>query len=116
MNRILTFVLIAIICFNSTAKAHIFRNYQMENGLSHNSVWAVIQDGKGFMWFGTNEGLNRFDGKTFKIYKQFPVTLYPLEVILFILSLKIHMGRFLSEQNVDFIYSMRLRNHFIISI
>lgn len=72
MNRILTFVLIAIICFNSTAKAHIFRNYQMENGLSHNSVWAVIQDGKGFMWFGTNEGLNRFDGKTFKIYKTVP--------------------------------------------
>jgi signal transduction histidine kinase/ligand-binding sensor domain-containing protein/DNA-binding response OmpR family regulator len=44
----------------------------MEDGLSHNSVWAVIQDKRGFMWFGTNDGLNRFDGKTFKVYKHIP--------------------------------------------
>lgn len=50
--------------------ASYFRNYQVENGLSHNSVWAVMQDHKGFLWFGTNDGLNRFDGKTFKIFRK----------------------------------------------
>jgi ligand-binding sensor domain-containing protein/DNA-binding response OmpR family regulator/nitrogen-specific signal transduction histidine kinase len=42
----------------------------VEDGLSHNNVWSVMQDSRGFMWFGTNDGLNRFDGKTFKVYKR----------------------------------------------
>ncbi|MFV0471809.1 MAG: two-component regulator propeller domain-containing protein [Paludibacteraceae bacterium] len=53
-----------------TLQASYFRNYQTEDGLSHNSVWTVMQDDKGFMWFGTNDGLNRFDGKEFKIYRK----------------------------------------------
>ncbi|KAA6301639.1 MAG: Sensor histidine kinase TodS [Candidatus Ordinivivax streblomastigis] len=52
------------------AQCFYFRSYQVEDGLSHNSVWAVMQDKKGFMWFGTSDGLNRFDGKSFKIYKR----------------------------------------------
>lgn len=50
--------------------ASYFRSYQMEDGLSHNSVWAVMQDQQGFMWFGTNDGLNRFDGRNFKVFKK----------------------------------------------
>lgn len=65
------FLLLLSLCF-VTANAYTFRNYQMEDGLSHNSVWSVMQDSKGFMWFGTNDGLNRFDGKTFKVYKNIP--------------------------------------------
>lgn len=52
------------------AHAYHFRSYQVEDGLSHNSIWAIIQDSKGFMWFGTNDGLNRFDGNKFKIYRK----------------------------------------------
>ena len=52
------------------ARAYHFRSYQVEDGLSHNSVWAVMQDSKGFMWFGTNDGLNRFDGKKIKVYRK----------------------------------------------
>lgn len=52
------------------AHAYHFRSYQVEDGLSHNSVWAVMQDSRGFMWFGTNDGLNRFDGKKFKIFRR----------------------------------------------
>ena len=33
-------------------------------------VYAILQDGQGFMWFGTQEGLNRFDGMSFKVYKK----------------------------------------------
>lgn len=45
-----------------------FRHYDNSNGLSHNTVFCVMQDRSGFMWFGTNEGLNRFDGYSFQVY------------------------------------------------
>ncbi|MBO9613378.1 MAG: helix-turn-helix domain-containing protein [Dyadobacter sp.] len=43
-----------------------------ENGLSQNSVLAIVQDPKGYMWLGTSYGLNRFDGRNFKIYQHEP--------------------------------------------
>lgn len=43
-----------------------FENYSSENGLSQNSCFAIAQDASGFMWFGTQDGLNRFDGKEFR--------------------------------------------------
>jgi len=51
-------------------QASYFKSYQVEDGLSHNCVWAVLQDSRGFMWFGTNDGLNRFDGTKFKIFRK----------------------------------------------
>lgn len=57
-------------CFNIIWCQNIsFRKYEVEDGLSHNSVLSIIQDEKGFMWFGTKDGLNRFDGYNFKLYK-----------------------------------------------
>lgn len=46
-----------------------FRHYNNKQGLSHNTVYCSLQDQRGFMWFGTEDGLNRFDGHTFKIYR-----------------------------------------------
>ena len=46
-----------------------FKNITIEDGLSQSTVNCLLQDSKGFMWFGTQDGLNRFDGYTFKIYK-----------------------------------------------
>jgi len=48
---------------------YYFKHYQTNDGLSHNSVRSIIQDKKGFIWVGTRSGLNRFDGYTFKTYK-----------------------------------------------
>ncbi|MCD0468784.1 hybrid sensor histidine kinase/response regulator transcription factor [Flavobacterium sp. JAS] len=45
-----------------------FTHYNDNNGLSHNSVRHIVQDKKGFLWFGTFFGLNRFDGYQFKNY------------------------------------------------
>lgn len=45
------------------------RYLSIENGLSNNAVLNVYQDYKGFMWFGTYDGLNRYDGYKFKIYR-----------------------------------------------
>lgn len=50
------------------AQPYYFRHYQVENGLSNNTVYCSIQDSKGFLWFGTKEGLNRFDGYRFKLF------------------------------------------------
>ncbi len=44
----------------------------IEYGLSNNYVTAIFQDSHGFMWFGTADGLNRYDGYQFKIYKNQP--------------------------------------------
>lgn len=40
-----------------------------DNGLSHNRVNCILQDSRGFMWFGTMSGLNRYDGYNFHIFK-----------------------------------------------
>ncbi len=45
-----------------------FERFDSELGLSQNTIQSIIQDRNGFMWFGTQEGLNRFDGYAFKTY------------------------------------------------
>ncbi len=49
-----------------------FQHYSGEDGLSENIVMCMLQDQKGFMWFGTWDGLNKFDGYRFKTYKSRP--------------------------------------------
>lgn len=49
-----------------------FKHYNINNGLSQNTVHSIFQDRHGFMWFGTKDGLNRFDGTSFEIYKFSP--------------------------------------------
>ncbi len=46
-----------------------FDHLSLEDGLSQATVSCMIQDSQGFMWFGTEDGLNRFDGYTFKVYR-----------------------------------------------
>lgn len=46
-----------------------FKNLSTEDGLSNNSVQAIIQDTQGFMWFGTLDGLNKYDGYEFRIFR-----------------------------------------------
>lgn len=54
------------------AQPYYFKHYQVENGLSNNTVFCSVQDVRGFMWFGTKDGLNRFDGYSFKTYRHDP--------------------------------------------
>ena len=54
--------------YEAQAQPYFFRHYQVENGLSNNTVYCSVQDDKGFMWFGTKDGLNRFDGYHFKLF------------------------------------------------
>ncbi|KPL11015.1 MAG: hypothetical protein AMS26_20920, partial [Bacteroides sp. SM23_62] len=45
-----------------------FHKLGLEDGLSHSLVLSFIEDDLGFLWFGTQDGLNRYDGYTFKVY------------------------------------------------
>lgn len=49
-----------------------FTHYTADDGLSQNRVMDIMQDKQGFMWFATWDGLNRFDGKHFRVYKGEP--------------------------------------------
>lgn len=46
-----------------------YDEYNTRHGLSQNEVLSIAQDKRGFMWFGTENGLNRFDGHEFKVYR-----------------------------------------------
>jgi ligand-binding sensor domain-containing protein/signal transduction histidine kinase/DNA-binding response OmpR family regulator len=54
------------------AQPYYFRNYQVNNGVSSNTITCILQDKKGFMWYGTRNGLNRFDGSAFRIFRNNP--------------------------------------------
>ncbi len=49
-----------------------FDRISLEHGLSQSFVTSIIQDHKGFLWFGTAEGLNQYDGYGFTVYKYHP--------------------------------------------
>jgi len=55
-----------------------FDHIGIEQGLSQSSVRVIFQDSLGFLWFGTEDGLNRYDGYTFKTYKPDPDALNSL--------------------------------------
>src|SRR5258708_30780437 len=62
-------ILLLVVChFRTYAQPYYFRHYQVENGLSNSTVFCSTQDKNGFVWFGTKEGLNRFDGYHFKLF------------------------------------------------
>ena len=66
-NLILFIILIASqICYSQNLK---FKSLTVEDGLSNNKVNTFIQDQTGFMWFGTDDGLNRFDGYNFIVFR-----------------------------------------------
>lgn len=46
------------------------KHYKINSGLSQNTVMSIYQDSKGFIWAGTKNGLNRFDGSNFKVYQR----------------------------------------------
>lgn len=47
----------------------VFERLTIKNGLSHNNVRAIMQDRKGYIWFGSYGGIDRYDGRSFKTFK-----------------------------------------------
>ena len=70
---LLTLAFATCLISKSFSQPYYFRHYQVENGLSNNAVICCLQDKEGFMWFGTKDGLNRFDGYSFKTFRNNPL-------------------------------------------
>ncbi|MDP1802608.1 MAG: two-component regulator propeller domain-containing protein [Bacteroidota bacterium] len=71
-------VLALIVAGNSYSQQLRFKHITNEEGLSTNYVTSIMQDDRGFMWFGTQDGLNKYDGYGFTIFKNDPTTLQSL--------------------------------------
>ncbi|MFN8258925.1 MAG: two-component regulator propeller domain-containing protein [Bacteroidales bacterium] len=70
---ILILILNTFIVFNLFSQVDFrFESLSRKDGLSHDNVYAISQDRYGFMWFGTEDGLNRYDGYTFKQFYNEP--------------------------------------------
>src|SRR5690242_21041594 len=72
INRLLIITLFCLLNLSPAIAQPVqypFSHLDISNGLSHNQVTAIIKDAKGFMWFGTASGLNRYDGYTFKVFR-----------------------------------------------
>lgn len=67
-------VLLTILGFSVFAqqKSISFKRLTINDGLSQNTIFCIYQDHRGFMWFATEDGLNRYDGYEFKIFKNEP--------------------------------------------
>lgn len=69
-------ILIALLWRPSAAQGQgntsVFEHYSQEDGLSNNQVQCIFQDVRGFLWFGTSQGLSRFDGYRFRAFENDP--------------------------------------------
>lgn len=72
-KKIAIIALFCILLFAAKSHAQVqdryFRNISVDKGLSQSSVFAIQQDTLGFIWIGTQDGLNRYDSKGFKVYR-----------------------------------------------
>src|SRR5436190_22932692 len=57
-----------LISHYASAKSFSFKNYSTQDGLSSSKVYMCIQDSKGYMWFCTDAGVCRFDGRRFELF------------------------------------------------
>src|SRR5687768_17610840 len=72
MRLLLTLLFVSLgICYAQERNLK-FEHFTRKEGLSHSNVMCILQDSRGFMWFGTRDGLNKYDGYEFTVYKNDP--------------------------------------------
>ncbi len=74
MKSWVTLTMILVLTVSSISQNHYmkFRHITSKDGLVQNNVMAILQDSRGFMWFGTRGGLNRYDGYEFELFEHNP--------------------------------------------
>ena len=65
-------ILYAAVLSSLYAQEYVFKQLKVKDGLSQSTVFCELQDSRGYMWFGTIDGLNRYDGYEFKVFTNDP--------------------------------------------
>jgi len=73
MQIIIFLIILFISSFSISAQNINFKHITIQDGLSQSTVNCIFQDSKGYMWIGTQDGLNKYDGYNFTVYKQNPL-------------------------------------------
>lgn len=63
------FTFLFLLIVNAQQESYKFERYTINNGLSNNSINCVLQTKDGYLWIATKDGLDRYDGQTFKVFK-----------------------------------------------
>lgn len=66
------FFFLLVITTTGNAQLPAFSHISVEDGLSQNAVLCITRDGKGYMWYGTRNGLNKYDSHRITVYKSNP--------------------------------------------
>lgn len=74
LNFAMRYIWLLLILINSSAAATVpldifFKKINVDQGLSHKKVNCIIEDKRGFIWFGTEDGLNRYDGRSITYFR-----------------------------------------------
>lgn len=69
MKLLLLHILLMVICAIQSNAQPLFKHLDNTWGLSQNSVNSVFKDSEGYYWIGTQDGLNRFDGTSFEVFR-----------------------------------------------
>jgi ligand-binding sensor domain-containing protein/serine phosphatase RsbU (regulator of sigma subunit) len=79
MKKAFQILFISIVCLITATKANYAQNigsrteiFTIENGLSQTGINNILRDSKGYLWIGTQDGLNRYDGNNFQIFRHQP--------------------------------------------
>lgn len=78
--KTLVYIILYLLSYSIIVQAQSikFEHLDLQAGLSQNSVYTIHQDSQGFMWFGTLDGLNKYDGYTFTHYRYNPENPYSI--------------------------------------
>ncbi|MCP3959137.1 MAG: histidine kinase [bacterium] len=78
MGLVFRWALVLSICAAQTAplcaqqREYRFEHLSVQHGLSHGGIYSILQDSRGYMWFGTEDGLNRYDGISVTVFHHDP--------------------------------------------
>ena len=101
MKRLLLIITLILSGLSLRAQYDV-HHYSVDDGLSQNTIMSITQDHDGYMWFGTWDGLNKFDGYEFTVYKSNPDQL----------SLRNNRVDFISEDSLGYIWFQTYDGHF----
>ncbi len=79
-RKILIFTVLVVAYCNALSQesTYKFEYITLKDGLSHNNVYTIIQDNQGFLWFGSGNGLDKYDGLSIKSYRHDPTDINSL--------------------------------------